>query len=91
MTTKRTDRNIDAASLDLDKLRTVIEQHEQAARDAEMAASAFRTLADDNQREAYRSRDVITTTVNAAILRWPDLSEQIEALEQSVLKAGEQR
>ena len=74
----------------LAKLRTILERHEQSARDAELAASAFRTLADDNQREAYRSRDRITATVNVAIIRWPDLSEQIEALEQDVLKAGEQ-
>ena len=76
---------------DLAKLRTILERHEQAARDAEMAASAFRTLGGDNQRKAYRSRDRITATVNGAIIRWPDLSEQIEALEQDVLKAGDGR
>lgn len=75
---------------DLDKLRTALEQHERAAKDAEMAASAFSALAADNQREAYRCRDRITATVNAAILRWPDLSEDIEAIERDVLKAGEQ-
>ena len=79
------------STLDLAKLRTILERHEQAARDAELAASEFLTLADDNQREAYRSRDRITATVNAAIIRCPDLSEQIEALEQDVLKAGDVR
>ena len=90
MTTPHNGQNIEGTP-SLDKLRTVLEQHEQAARDAEMAASSFSALAADNQREAYRSRDRITATVNAAILQWPDLSEQIESLEQSVLKAGEQR
>ena len=69
---------------DLSKFRTIIEQFERDARDAEAAAVAFRNLADENQRLAYSMGNRITTTVNAAIIRWPELSERFEAIEQDV-------
>ena len=50
MTTPHNGQNIEGIP-SLAKLRTILERHEQSARDAELAASAFRTLADDNQSE----------------------------------------